>query len=153
MDKFEEYKLFSERVQNRSERRQNSSQIYLTVNTGIFGIVALLIKDSGLQGWSLILATAPLFMVGITVCIIWRKMILEFKKIIGWQYEQLREMETHIKGSSRLYNKEWLLFFDSTRGKKSFSFSDLETWMPSLFIALYITYLTGMLVFVKFNLI
>ena len=68
MDKFDEYKFFTERVQHRSERRQQASQIYLTVNTAIFGVIALLIKDSGLHGWSLMIGVFPLFCVGILVC-------------------------------------------------------------------------------------
>jgi|SRR5688572_9867952 len=153
MDKFDEYKLFTERVQHRSERRQNSSQIYLTVNTGIFGVVALLIKDSGLHGLNLILATIPLIVVGMLVCVIWARTILEFQKIIGWQYEQLREMENHIKGSFRMHNKEWQKFYNPTTRKKNFSFSGLETWMPIFFISLYIIYSIGMIIVVSLNLI
>lgn len=146
MDKFDEYKFFTERVQHRSERRQQASQIYLTVNTAIFGIIALLIKDSGLHGWNLAIAALPLFSVGILVCMIWHRIISEFKRVIGWQYEQLREMEKHIKGSFKMHTKEWDEIYKITKSKNAFSFSSLEAQMPLIFIILYIVYAAGTII-------
>lgn len=144
MDKFDEYKFFTERVQHRSQRRQQASQIYLTVNTAVFGIIALLIKDSGLTGWGLAIATLPLFFVGVLACITWSRIIREFSKLIGWQYEQLREMEKHIKGSFKMHNREWDEFYKPAQSKKGFSFSNLEAQMPSIFVILYVIYGIGM---------
>ena len=143
MDKFEEYKFFTERAQHRSERRQQASQIYLTVSTAIFGVIALLIKDSGLSGWNLAIATLPLFFVGMLVCMTWSRIIREFSRLIGWQYEQLREMEDHMQGSSKMYTKEWEEFYKPGNSKNGFSFSGLESRMPSIFIGLYLTYGIG----------
>ncbi len=47
MDKFEEYKLLNERAQKLSERRQTTTQTYLTINTAIFGAVS--IPDQGFR--------------------------------------------------------------------------------------------------------
>lgn len=153
MDKFEEYKFFTERVQHRSERRQQTSQIYLTINTAIFSIIALLVKDVGLQGWSLAIAMLPLFLVGILVCIIWARIIFDFKRVIGWHYEQLREMEKQIPGSSQIHTKEWDEFFKPVRSKEGFSFSDLEALMPSIFIGVYVVYAVGMFIAVAAGLL
>lgn len=147
MDKFDEYKFFTERVQQRSERRQKTTQIYLTVNTAIIGVIALLIKDSGLQGWNLASAMLPLFAIGILVCTIWRTIILNFKKVIGWHYEQLREMEETIEGSHKIHTKEYDKFFKPKSDKEEgFSFSDLEAWMPSIFIGIYVIYGIGVVI-------
>ena len=43
-DKFAEYKLFVESTQHLSERRQAATQTYLSVNTAIFAILALLVQ-------------------------------------------------------------------------------------------------------------
>ena len=146
MDKFDEYKFFTERVQHRSERRQQASQIYLTVNTAIFGLIALLIKDSGLKGWNLLIGILPLFLVGVIVCLTWARIISEFKRLIGWQYEQLREMEKHIKSLYKMHTKEWEEFYKPVNSKSRFSFSDLESRMPSIFIGLYIVYAIGLII-------
>ncbi len=153
MDKFEEYKYFGERAFHQSQRRQNSSQIYLTVNTAIFGIMALLIKDSGLHSWGLVLANLPLFIVGLLACTVWITIISRFKKLIGWHYEQLREMEKIIKGSYKFYTKEWNEFSHPDKEKSHSSFSNLETAMPKLFIGLYLIYAIGMVTIVALGLL
>lgn len=145
MDKFEEYKYLGDRALQQSQRRQNASQIYLTLNTAIFGVMALLIKDSGLTQWGLLLATLPLFIVGLIACVTWITIISRFKKLIGWHYEQLREIEKSIKGSYKFFTKEWNEFSDLDREKKHSSFSNLESIMPKLFIGLYLVYATGMI--------
>ncbi|MGD2148194.1 MAG: hypothetical protein PVH41_16000 [Anaerolineae bacterium] len=65
MSRFEEYKLFSDRVQRLSERRQLTSQTYLAVNTAVLGVMAFLIRDAGLRSWGLVAVVLPLFLVGL----------------------------------------------------------------------------------------
>jgi len=153
MDKFDEYKFFTERIQHRSDRRQQASQIYLTVNTAIFGLIALLIKDSGLKGWSLLIGILPLFFVGVFVCLSWVRIISEFERLIGWQYEQLREMEKHIRSLYKMHTKEWDEFYKPISSRKRFSFSHLESRMPSVFMGLYIVYGLGIVIAVTQGLI
>jgi hypothetical protein len=137
-------------VQKLSERRQTTSQTYLTINTAIFGAIAFLIKDSGLQGWNLILVCLPLFGVGLLACITWFRIIWHLESIIGWHYQQLREIEKKIPNSHMTINKEWGEFFKD-KGKKRFSFSGLEAQLPKLLIALYAVYGAGLVIgaFVK----
>src|SRR5262245_22467297 len=107
MEKFDELKFLHDRTQRLSERRQTTSQTYLTINTAIFGALAFLIKDSGLQGWILILVSLPLFAVGLLACITWYRILLKLEAIIGWNYEQLREVELKVPKSQLTINKEW----------------------------------------------
>jgi hypothetical protein len=139
MEKFDELKFLHDRTQRLSERRQTTSQTYLTINTAIFGALAFLVKDSGLQGWSLILVSLPLFGVGLLACITWYRILLKLEVIIGWNYEQLREVERKVPKSHLTINKEWDEFF-KPEGNKGFSFSGLESQLPKLLIALYAVY-------------
>jgi hypothetical protein len=145
MQDFQEYKLFSKRVQRMSERRQTSSQTYLTVNTAIFGVLAFLVKDAAFRDWGLVLASLPLFLVGALACVIWHKIIADFRKIIGWHYEQLRDMELALTDSRQIYTKEWEEFFKPRQGKERFGFSRLEAWLPRMLIGLYVVYSVGIL--------
>ena len=111
MEKYDEYKLLYQRTEKLSERRQATSQIYLTINTAIFGAIAFVVKDSGIEGWNLFYVISPLFLVGILICIIWLNIVLNLEKILNWQYKQLRELETEIRGSSRIFSKENTAFF------------------------------------------
>jgi hypothetical protein len=144
--KLEEYKLFSELVQHLSERRQTASQTYLAVNTAAFGVLAFLAKDAGFHGWGLVGVSVPLFFVGIIACVIWHKIVTHFREIIGWHYQQLRDMEEALPESARIYSLEFERFYLAQAGKRGFSFSQLEIWLPRLFIALYAIYAMGIVV-------
>ena len=137
VDKFEEYRLLYERTQKLSERRQTASQIYLTINTAIFGGIAFLAKDSGFQGWILTLGFLSLFAFGILVCSIWLSILLKLEKFLKWQYGQLREMEKGIPGSFQLFTKENNALYRPKKGEEKFSFSLLEARLPIILIAAY----------------
>lgn len=145
MEKFDELKFLHDRTERLSERRQTTSQIYLTLNTAILGSLAFLIKDFGLHGVTLILISIPLFGVGLLACFIWYKIIWNLESIIGWHYHQLREIEKKIPKSHLTINKEWEEFFQN-KGRKRFSFSNLESQLPRLLIGLYIVYGIGLAV-------
>jgi hypothetical protein len=150
MIKFDEYQMFSEHVQRLSERRQSASQIYLTVNTAAFGVLAFLVKDAGFRGWGLVAVSVPLFVVGTMACVVWYRIIVQFRDVIGWHYEQLRAMEAGLDGSARIYTKEWERFYQPlggpSRGKERYGFSRLEAWLPRLLVALYAIYAMGLIV-------
>ena len=144
-DNFDEYKLFVESTQHLSERRQAATQTYLTVNTAIFAILALLVKEAGLKGWYFVGVCLPLFLVGVLACLIWSKIITQYKALIGWRYDQLMVMERGMSGSSQIYVKEWEEFFRPKQEREKFGFSRLEVWLPRLFLILYLMYATGLI--------
>ncbi len=145
MSQFEEYQFFAEDAQKLSERRQNTTQIYVTVNTAIFAVSALIIKDFGFKSWMLALTALPLFLTGVLLSVIWRRIILQHSVLIGWRYEQLRQMEHDIAGSYQMFTKEWNEFFEPRQGKARLGFSALEVWLPRLFLVLYFAYGLGLL--------
>jgi hypothetical protein len=151
MDKFKEYRLFSERNQRLSERRQTASQTYLAVNTAVFGVLAFLVDDVGFRGWGLMVVSLPLFLVGVLTCLIWHKIIAQFKQVIGWHYEQLRDMEQALPDSHKIYSNEWEEFFKPRQGKERFGFSRLEIWLPRLLLGLYFVYGVGLIVATAFG--
>ncbi len=104
-DPFDEYKFFAENTHRLSERRQSATTTYLTVNTAVLAVVALLIKESGLPGRDIVVSSIPLFLVGMVACLAWFLIIRQHKSLIRWRYEQLRAMEGKIAGSYALYSK------------------------------------------------
>ena len=146
MDKFEEYKFINERAQKLSERRQTTTQTYLTISTAIFGAIAFLIKDSGLHRWALVLTALPLFCVGILACSIWLGIMTKLEIFLDWQYDRLREMEQEMPGSSMILKKENERFYEPQKDKKKFSFTLQEAWLPRLLIILFGLYSAAMIV-------
>lgn len=144
MQHFEEYKFFTENTQHLSERRQGATQTFLTINTAIFTILAFLIKDAGFKAWGLVLVSLPLFLVGVLVCLIWAKILSQFKLLISWRYQQLRVMEQAMPESYQLLTKEWEDYFKPRQGKERFGFSRLEQLLPQLFLVLYGIYGAGL---------
>ncbi len=139
IDRFEEYKMLCGRAEKLSERRQTTTQIYLTINTAIFGGVAFLAKDSGFQGWKLTLGLLLLFAFGILICFIWLSILLKLEKFLKWQYEQLCKMEKEIPGSFQFFTKENDVFYklDKKKDDEKISFSLLEARLPAILIAVY----------------
>lgn len=146
MEKYDEYKFFAESTQYLSERRQAATKTYLSVNTAIFAVFALLVKDGGLRGANLIVVSLPLFLVGLLACWIWYKIIVQYKGLIGWRYDQLMAMEKGMKECHGMYTKEWEEHFKPIKGKEKFGFSRLEAWLPILFAGLYIIYGIGLII-------
>lgn len=150
--KFDEYKLFFESAQHLSERRQAATQTYLSVNTAIFAILALLVKEVGLAGPTLVAVSLPLFLVGGLACVIWQRIITQYRELIGWRYEQLKAMERDMLGSAQMCVKEAGAFFQPEQRKQTLGFSRLEVWLPRLFLTLYMVYAAGLVVVVGFGL-
>ncbi len=144
--KFDEYKLYLERAQKLSERRQATTQTYLTISTAIFGAISFLIKDSGLHHWALVGMVLPLFAVGILACVIWLRILRKIEVFLNWQYKRLREMEKGIPGSFGLLEAENKEFYAAkVEQKKKFSFSLHEALLPLLLIILFALYAAGMI--------
>ena len=106
--------------------------------------MAFLVKDAGFQAWGLVFVSLPLFVVGILVCLIWLRIILQFEVLISWRYEQLRAMELGMPDSYQLVRKEWETLFRLVAGRDRFGFSRLERWLPQFFLLLYATYGGGL---------
>lgn len=146
MEKFDEYKFFAESTQYLSERRQTATKTYLSVNSAIFTVFALLFKDYGFRGPNLFVSL-PVFIVGLLACWTWYKTIVQYKGLIGWRYGQLIEMEGKIKDSQCMYTKEWEEHFKPRKGKEKFGFSRLEAWLPIVFAGIYIIYGIGLIIY------
>jgi hypothetical protein len=143
MDRFEEYKFFGGWIESLSERRRAISTIYLSVNTGIFTVFAFLVKDAGFRGWSFVLVSLPLFAAGVLASLVWHRIITDYKQVIGWHYEQLRDMETTLEGCSQTFTREWERFYRPEKSRPRYCFSDLEIWLPRSFMGLYAVYAIG----------
>ena len=75
LEKFEEYKLFVESTDRFSDRRQQISNTYLTVNSIIIGAIAFLVKDAVLDTYLRSIVIIVILLVGIVVCDVWKQII------------------------------------------------------------------------------
>jgi hypothetical protein len=153
-DKFEEYKMFIEDTARFSERRQKVGSTYVAVNSIILSAIAFLVKDSGFTGRWQLLVVLPLLIAGMTICVSWRQLILNYKKLVNLRIDRLRAMEElpEMEGSSKMYHAEDDLYPRSGQGerkrRKGLNFSDLERQLPWVFLALYGVFLLGVVVLI-----
>jgi hypothetical protein len=146
VDKFKEYQFLAQSTQHLSDRRQAITQTYLTVNTAIFALLALTLQHGELKRWFFLLTIVPLFTVGVMAGVMWLKMIGQYTDLIRWRYDQLMAMEQSMPECHQVYRKEWKSFASPRKGKEAFGFSQVEMWLPRLFIILYLVYGIGLIV-------
>ncbi|MBW3660536.1 MAG: hypothetical protein KY397_02740 [Gemmatimonadetes bacterium] len=144
MNKFLEYRLFVESTQFLTERRQSATQVYVTVNTLIFAVLGFLLTDTPTEGAILAVVSGALVASGIGASIVWLRTIDGYRKLIGWRYDQLMDMERDPDfDCCGMFTREYEDFFGPEGGGKPFS--SMEAWLPKLFIVVYIAYFSFIL--------
>jgi hypothetical protein len=151
VNRFEEYKLFVEDTARFTDRRLTVNNIYVAVNSAVLAAVAFLGKDAGfLPSWRT--GTLALVLVaGIVICLQWIQLIGKYKGLVKLRMDQLHKMEVspEMAGCWQMYHKEDDLYPRDEKGNlspgKSHNISDLERWLPAVFIIVYAIFLLGCL--------
>lgn len=142
--KFEEYKMFIEDTARFTERRQDASNLYVTINSLILTAIVFVVKDLGANPLSRLLLLLPVITAGIFVSLWWRQLIIKYKELVGFRINMLRKMEEKedLKETEKMYHAEDELYPRDAQGNMikgaKLNFSDLEARLPTLFIILYI---------------
>lgn len=143
--KFDEYKTFIEDTARFTERRQNTSNLYVTVNSLLLTALVFAIKDADINTneISVLLLALPIVTTGIFVSAWWHQLIRKYKKLVGLRIKMLRKMEDDeaLKGNARMYHAEdehYPVNPDGSPQKgEGLNFSDVEAKLPILFGILY----------------
>jgi len=160
MNKFEEYKLFVEDTAKFTERRQQISITYVTVNSIILSAMALFLGQTteidAIWPSAIVLVV---FSVGIFVCVLWKQIIYKYKVLVNFRINELREIEKHpdMQGCHKMYHAEDKLYPRNANDEpikgKALNISDKEKWLPCVFMFVYIAFLIvhlGYLIFSDF---
>ena len=141
--KFDEYKMFIEDTARFTERRQNTSNLYITINSLVLTAIVFVVKDLEADPLSRLLLLLPVMAAGIIVSLWWRQLIRKYKELVGLRINMLRKMEdsSDLAGIERMYHAEDVLYPRDAQGNMikgvMLNFSDLEARLPLLFIVLY----------------
>ena len=142
-DKFDEYKAFIEDTARFTERRQNTSNLYVTINSLVLTAIVFVVKDLEADSLSILFMLLPVITAGIFVLLWWRQLIIKYKELVRFRINRLRDMEDspNLEGIERMYHKEDELYPRDEQGNMvkgiKLNFSDLEARLPTLFIVLY----------------
>ena len=150
--KFDEYKLFIEDTARFTDRRQNTSNLFVTVNSLLLTAMGFIIADTQLSDAWMLLFNTPLIVAGIYVSRWWGQLLHRYRLLGRLRFKVLREMESskELAGIEKMYHREDELYPRNDDGTVAqgvgLNFSDLESKLPSLFIKLYIATAIGILI-------
>lgn len=139
---FDQYKIYLESAERMSDRRQQTNNYFITINSalialgGILGNTKLIPLDNTSQ---IILAV-----VGIIVCFVWYRMINSYKQINSGKFKVIHQIEQYLP--LRLYEYEWEQLGRGKNKSLYQPFSHLEIHVPKVFALVYILILITKLV-------
>ena len=143
MDKF---RLVFDHTYNVLKRRQNTTSFYFSVNTAIFAIIGLLVKDFDLQGLWLSFSILLLILAGLIACWIWRSLLRQYEILLDWWYARLRELETEMPDIPNLITREYQDLYLATKDKnprERIGMTTRELALNWVFTALYAVFAVG----------
>lgn len=146
MTAFEEFQFAFDHVENLLDRRQSMTSFYLSVNTGIFAVIGLLIKDAPLAAEWLTGAILLLLIAGFIACWIWRSLLRQYEILLDWWYTRLRELEESMPDSARLVTREYEDLYLPGEERKSVGMTGRELALNWVFTSLYLAFAAGIMV-------
>ena len=135
---FEQYKIAIETAEKTTDRRYSFNKFMISILTALLAAIATIASRGHL------LLISPLCIAGICVCLVWKKQIQYFKKMIKIKYAVIKKMENeynlfktyHIEGEQRE---------DYQNQNKFKSFSEQEKELSSIFIIGFILYIIAII--------
>ena len=153
MSEHNEFQFALDHVEKLTDRRQANTSFYLSVNTGIFAVIGLLIKDAPLTAEWLTGAILMLLIAGLIACFIWRSLLRQYGILLGWWYTRLREMEQEMSDAERLVTREYRDLYTDDAGNPSsklVGMTQRELMLNWVFTGLYAVFAVGIVVSVLF---
>lgn len=123
------YKMYVERADAISYRRESANTFFLSVNTVLIGLIGYL--DESQQCTKLAIGAA-----GVILCYFWYRLLLSYKGLNTAKFQVVHEIEKLLPLSP--YDAEWEFL---GRGKNSDCykpFTHIEIWVPRVLMAIHL---------------
>lgn len=127
----EQYKLYVGTSQQISERRQQSNNYLLTLNSSLVALYVALLSSFGHHWWNVFIPTAGLF-----VCFIWHSLVESYKDLNTAKFAVIHELEALLPVA--LFRYEWHVCGHGKDRDKYVPLTHLERWIPWMFGILYL---------------
>lgn len=118
----EQWKTCVEMANSNSEKRNNSNNIFITINVAILAVISFSMEYKSLM----------LSLAGICICILWIYTLKSYTNLSSAKYDIINKIEEKLPSYPFLYEWEML-----SNNKKHFKLTTIEKIIPILFIALY----------------
>lgn len=133
----EQYKIYVEMADRISSRRATANAFFLTLNTLLVTLMSLCFDRLSLFSAIIICITAVMF------CFAWKRLILSYQQLNTAKYIVIGEMETKLPASP-YWSAEWKTLGEGRNPKLYKPLTDVEKWVPIIFILIYIVIAVAM---------
>ncbi len=134
----EQYKLYVQMADNISNRRSIANGFFLTINTFLLSGLSLVSSIRPNSGFSPKLFPIFAAIAGIAFCLEWSGIVRSYRNLNRVKFEVVRELEPRLPAA--LYGTEWRILTSGSGGRKYKELTEVEKWVPVIFISLYIIY-------------
>lgn len=125
-----QYRILVETSEALVSRRQGVNTFFLSVNSIILTVAALLLRD-GQSGPLESAALVGLGFAGVTLCFGWRRLIVSFGQLNGGKFAVILALERHLP--ARVFAAEWTALGCGQDPKRYTPFTKTETRTPVIF--------------------
>lgn len=131
---FEQYKLYIESIEKTSDRRHQSNNYFITINTALISLIGLSFQIPMLENcvWFRII----LSFLGVAICLNFYYLINSYKQLNTGKFAVVHEIEEKLPLA--LYKYEWEILEKGKNKKKYYPFSHIELSIPKFFAFLYL---------------
>jgi hypothetical protein len=123
------YKMYVERADAISSRRESANTFFLSVNTVLVGLIGYL--DETQACTKLAIGTA-----GVILCYFWYRLLLSYKGLNTAKFLVIHEIEKKLPLSP--YDAEWEFLGRGDNSDCYKPFTHIEIWVPRVFLALHL---------------
>jgi hypothetical protein len=133
----EQYKLYVETSQHVSDKRQNSNNYLLTLNSSLVTLFVVFLSTFGHHRWNALIPA-----IGLIVCFVWYSLVDSYKDLNTAKFAVIHELENQLPVA--LFRHEWSVC-GHNREEKDRPIEDmyvplthLERWIPVAFSVIYV---------------
>ena len=132
----QQYLLYVQMADKISERRSLANTFFLTANTAIlsaFGIVSAIYPSQSIPGgfFGFVASLSPALL-----CYAWFRMVKSYQQLNTGKFDVIHEIERKLPLA--LYKAEWDALGRGQDSRKYKPLTDVEKWVPVIFIGLYV---------------
>lgn len=131
----EQYRLYVEMTDRISSRRHTTNAFFLSINTALIALVGLAANSSLIRSphfWGIVVSAT-----GLIICFAWYRLIRSYKRINTGRFSVIHAIESQLPISP--YRAEWELLKKGEEPKHYRPFTDIEVWVPWVFMLPYFT--------------
>lgn len=130
----DQYKLYVETADRISGRRSVANTFFLTLNSAVFALVGVLLKDRP-EGsvWWLVFPLVAL----VGQCVAWYWLLRSYRQLSAAKYTVIGAIETRLPVSS-YWSAEWKALGEGKVRSRYLPLTHLEQWIPALFGVTYV---------------